>query len=261
MDTTDSVNTKRIPFERSAAYPAINLKDAIDAMEQLRKNLGVSGKYSRESAAQGLGYLGVSGASARKVAALVHYGLLIREGNTYRQSLLATRIALALTDDEKLGAIRESAKCPKLFNNLIEQLEGQALPAMLPNLLSRDYSINEKVSKDVAEVFRQSIEFAGLLNNGIVSTDADSGSTRSVDDQFNIRQRQTGTLDGPAPPSQVDRSLVASIDYPLPSGVVISFPMAYGRQLALGKFADALQEFEIKVEEIIKSASVEDGDD
>jgi len=71
--------------ERSQAYPLINLSSAIEKVIKLHNSLG-TGPYSRETVARGLGYTGLNGKSQRVVAALVHYGFLIRKGNIYESS-------------------------------------------------------------------------------------------------------------------------------------------------------------------------------
>ena len=78
--------------ERSVAYPGIPLEEAVAAALSLRTALGKAA-FSREDAANALGYKGVSGASSVKVASLVHYGILNRTGNTYVLSELSERIS------------------------------------------------------------------------------------------------------------------------------------------------------------------------
>ena len=61
--------------ERSTSYPSISLERAINFVEKMRKTVG-PGPYDRQIALEGLGYAGVSGASASKIASLIHFGLL-----------------------------------------------------------------------------------------------------------------------------------------------------------------------------------------
>src|SRR3989344_7629034 len=134
----------------NSRYPVTDLKSAIQKTDDLRKRLG-SGPYSRLEAAKALDYRGVSGASSTMVAALVHFGLLSRVHNTYKQSSLANRILIPTSDYDKKMAIAEAVKTPKLYRLLISNFKGTALPTLLPNVLFHSYNINEKVSKKVAK--------------------------------------------------------------------------------------------------------------
>jgi hypothetical protein len=81
------VNTPK--KERSHAYPVMALADALTRISNINENLGLQGRYNRETIATGMGYSGLSGTSARAVAALAQYGLLDREKDQYSLSRLA----------------------------------------------------------------------------------------------------------------------------------------------------------------------------
>src|SRR5262245_60795254 len=77
---------------RSRAYPALSLCEAVDVLRQL---MGVFGfrDGDRDSIARKLGHSsGLSGVAGRKVAALVHFGLLERRESRYRVTALAQHI-------------------------------------------------------------------------------------------------------------------------------------------------------------------------
>ncbi len=167
VDQIASEATIKKQQERSTAYPAIDLESAIEYASLIKKNLG-SGPYSRSSVAVGMGYQGITGASAPKAAALVYYGLLVRSGEVYSLSALADRILIETSAEDKQLAIVEAINSPKLFNALIAKYRNSALPTLLSNILVREYGITEKASQDVVKMFRSSLEFAGLLKNGII---------------------------------------------------------------------------------------------
>ena len=75
--TENTVNKKHT--ERSSPYPSSNLETAIEDVATLRERLG-KGPYSREEAAQALGYKGVNGISASRIASCGYFGLLSRSG-------------------------------------------------------------------------------------------------------------------------------------------------------------------------------------
>ncbi len=164
--------------ERSVAYPGNALLQAVENASVLRNALG-KGPYGREEACIALGHKGVSGAAATKIATLVHFGLLNRYGNTYSQSELAERINHPLSDTDRTVAIAESAKMPKLYKDLVQQFAGQALPTQLANLLIRK-GVSAKVSKTVAEDFKITMEFAGLLVNGVLIGDVDLSEVKQA---------------------------------------------------------------------------------
>lgn len=153
--------------ERSVAYPGVSLGDAVQYAAKLKESLG-SGPYSREEAARAMGHVKLTGPAARKVAALAHYGLLERTGSVYRQSKLALVILAPVSDIEKENAIKQAAVTPRLFQKLCEKFNNQALPTLLSNILARE-GIGMKVSEEVANIFRETMEFAGLLVNGVLT--------------------------------------------------------------------------------------------
>ncbi|MBI1984940.1 MAG: hypothetical protein HYS60_02400 [Candidatus Wildermuthbacteria bacterium] len=168
-NTTIESVIKRKSRERSVAYPSLNLESAVDSVAKLRSALG-KGPYSREDAAKALGYSGLSGASARAVAALVHYGLLERNGNTYFTSELSEEIVHP-TDDtgmKKLRALVMAARTPRLFERLISKFQSQSLPGLLENILMRE-GVSSGSAKEAATTFKETLQYAGLLKNGVVS--------------------------------------------------------------------------------------------
>lgn len=151
---------------RSKAYPSISLGVAVQKIEQFNKSLGSVGYYARQKVAEGIGYKGLSGASSRAIAALVHYGLLDRKKDTYALSELAKRIVLPKIDGDRETAIKEALIEPALFRELIQQYEGAELPGLLSNILTTpQYGINPRVKDDAAEVFKSSLAYAGVLKD------------------------------------------------------------------------------------------------
>ena len=167
--TENTVNKKHT--ERSSPYPSSNLETAIEDVATLRERLG-KGPYSREEAAQALGYKGVNGISASRIASCGYFGLLSRSGSTYSMSELAERILNYTSNEEKNKAIVEACETPALYNKLLQSYAEQALPQMLENILSRNYGISSKAAETAARVFRESATFAGRLENGVIRTDS-----------------------------------------------------------------------------------------
>lgn len=168
---------------RSAAYPAITLEEALKRLENLKTRLGLNGSFNRETVATGIGYRSVSGASARSVAALVHYGLLDRDKDNYTISEIGTNWLLPSDDHVRPRIEKEAAVKPKLFYQLFSEYNGQVLPKLLSNRLVTQYSIQSNVASEVVKLFRDTLRFAGLLDdNDVVISESQTPPKQSAKD-------------------------------------------------------------------------------
>ncbi len=157
---------------RSRAYPALPLRDAIEVLHKLVQKLG-RGARDRNAIAQALDYAsGASGAAVRRIASLVHYGLLQREKGLYRPTGLADSI-LSEPDDEKLKeALRQSFLHPALFLEIVDGcLEEGRIPRLLAQSLSA-YRIASNARGEVARLFMDSGQFARVFDaHGVFEQD------------------------------------------------------------------------------------------
>ncbi len=157
------------PTPRSKAYPAIPLDEALTLTSTLLDALG-SHPATRADIASELGYESSEGGVAgRKIAALVHYGLLERRRGRYTPTPLAEQAIHPRSDAERDAARREALRSPQLFRTLLEHYgrgddAAVSLPAQLEAILSRDHGITRRASGHAADVFRRSARFAGLLD-------------------------------------------------------------------------------------------------
>lgn len=182
MDNNDK---KQKNIERSIAYPALTLESAIAMALKLRDGLG-KGPYSREEAAKAAGYSGISGASARAIAALVHYGLIERNGNTYSQSQNTEEILFPIDDTgfTKKQAIINAARTPKLFEKMIERFKGQSLPGLLENIFMKE-GIAKNSAKEASLTFKETLQYSGILINGVIVLDSsENNTTNNPDNTF-----------------------------------------------------------------------------
>lgn len=160
---------KTTPTPRSKAYPAIPLDEALTLTSTLLDALG-SHPATRADIASELGYESSEGGVAgRKIAALVHYGLLERRRGRYTPTPLAEQAINPRSDAERDTARREALRSPQLFHTLLEHYDrgedgAVSLPAQLEAILSRDHGITRRASGQAADVFRRSARFAGLLD-------------------------------------------------------------------------------------------------
>ena len=163
---------------RSKAYPSLDLQAAVKKVESMARNLG-KGSFTREEITLAMGYKGVSGASARAVAALVHYGLLDRRKDEYVLSDLGHAIAYPTDPEAKSNAIKKAVLKPAIIKEITEQYSGQSLPdkQFLANILTGErYGINPRQKDEVASIIISSLEFAGDLDPMALS-DNDSNET------------------------------------------------------------------------------------
>ena len=167
---------------RGPNTPAESLPSAIQLLQQVRDRLGF-GAASRETVAEALGYRTVNGTSRRKIAALSHFELLARNGSVYRISELGKQILVPRDEAEHRLALAMAARKPALYQKLVARYEGHPIPAMLPNILVREFGILPQTSEDVSRTFRETMEFAGLLRNGLLLTEAEFLAARTVDGQ------------------------------------------------------------------------------
>lgn len=223
---------------RSSAYPAHNISEVIEAVEKLYKNLG-KGPFNRDSVAIALGYKGLSGASAIKISACIQFGLLNKSGNTYFVADLAKRILTPTSEEEKENAILESLRTPSLYGALISEYEGQALPTMLPNILSRNYGILESSAKKAAEVFQESLEFGGILKDGVLQ----KPNKQKI--ESNEEEAVRGTTNSKQNPSEVPNTpkskTFEEIEIPIPGvNAKIVLGKEYMFSLSMGQLAEGI---------------------
>lgn len=187
------VDKKKV--ERSTSYPSMNIEEAFTRLVQLKDSMGLSGNYKRETVAKGIGYNTITGTSARSVAALVHYGLLVRDKDTYSISPNGRRFLIPTDDNDQPAAIREAALRPKLFEQLFSEYEGQVLPKLIGNILANKYGVQEKVAPTVVKIFESSMTYAGLLGaNGLLANEVESNAKDKIPSKVDDLQ----TEDDPA---------------------------------------------------------------
>jgi len=156
--------------ERGPKAPVTSLPEALELLKLVRDRIGFA-EASRETVAEALGHTSLNGTSKRKIAALSHFDLISRSGGgAYRISDLGRRILMPTDSGEHSQAIAEAAMRPSMYAKLFARYDGHVLPLMLPNVLAREFKVLPQSSEQVAQNFRESAEFAGLLRNGILSS-------------------------------------------------------------------------------------------
>lgn len=242
-----SESTRKIKRERSSAYPAISIEEAIDLSGKLINSYSKS-PFSRQLAVQGIGYGTITGTSAPKIAALVHYGLLTRSSNTYKNSELASRILDLVSEEDKRKAILIAVIKPKLFASLINEYSGQAVPNLLKNILVSQYKIGRKVADKVAKNFKDSVEYAGLYVNGVIS-EIPGGLEESniLSSQDNIFESKPLVVSQQEPEGSVNTTNNEFSSVTLPSGVIIQYPEDLKYFFHTGEFTKQIKDLDTSI--------------
>lgn len=246
MGVKENAQTGKEREERGPKTPGVPLGAALQLLRQVRDGVGF-GRAGRETVVKALGYNSLNGRSNRVLAALIHFGLLERSGEAAVQiSSLGKQVLLPRDDVETRKALLEAASRPTLYKKLFARFQGHGLPALLPNILVREFGVLPSSSEEVAKVFRDSMTDAGLLRNGVLHAELEAGG-ESVDESSasaGLTESAEG-VEGAEEPSRVDSPTprggeaaakpgggiqrytipldrmgrIASIDIPLPVGV------------------------------------------
>lgn len=208
---------------RGRAYPGHPLAQAVDFLERVYSQLG-DGPFSRNAIADAMGQR-LSGSAMVKIGALTHFGLLVQRSGVYEVSDLGHSILYPRTSDERTESLATAARNPSLYLELFNRYEGKALPKLLSNILMRELGVASKSAEKCADLFRESVEFAGLLNNGILLD-----NPNSITDSPNHGSSAT-------PMSMIDRDLPPHIASSKPLNLegdrVFSMPLSGRRVVSL----------------------------
>lgn len=108
---------------RSPNYPQFGLNDAIRRAAQVFEKERQH-QMPKDVLAKHLGYGGLNGASLGAISALLKYGLVEQQGESYRVADRALAILHPRSEAEKAEALRAAALSPALFAELAEQFKG-----------------------------------------------------------------------------------------------------------------------------------------
>jgi hypothetical protein len=144
--------------------------------------------------------LGLTSASARswtyRLSTAREFGLVEKGGRGDDAKIQVTDLFMAYahptSDAEKRATLMQIVLKPTLYGKLLARYKGAPKPDVtgLANLLWREHGLLQTVKEQAAEAFLSSIEFAGLVTNGIVNINATTPTGAAL-----------GNADSPAPPS------------------------------------------------------------
>jgi hypothetical protein len=153
---------------RSPAYPAVDLAEALQKAEALRKEAGRN-EVHVEVAMGAMGFAPKSGWGMAVLSALLKYGLLDDEGKGETRKVKLTSLALEiLLDDrpdspERIERLKRAALLPAIHKEIWDRYQG-ALPGdgTLRVYLRRDRRFGDSAADEVTKVFRSTVAYARL---------------------------------------------------------------------------------------------------
>lgn len=254
----ETAQQKKRSVHRSPAYPSISLEKAIPLAEKLNEKFS-DDPFSRDNAVVELG-LKKGGTAFRKIAALVQYGLISRKGSSYSITPLTKQIIFPGDDETiKQSAIKNAAKSPKLYKGLILSYQGKQLPTALHHRLITSEGFNQSFAEEVAKDFKKTMEFAGILKNGIMDNLEDVNVSQSPEMEEEIPFE--GKSDKPRiGETKMKQHLGDGVPFPLGPDVIVTLSEKLVRDITMGKFGDrfakALETLEkLGKEEVNESSS------
>lgn len=166
MNTEErSVKVKR-KVHRSPNYPSLSLGEAIDRVRQIY-DAEKRTPAGADTILAHLGYKPGVGPGVRALSALRQYGLLEERGGLDRISDSAFHIlTLSEGSPDRVTALRDAARQPALFRQLLEYYNGQ-LPSdvNLRDHLIKMHSFNPESVATFIKTFRETVELAKLYPN------------------------------------------------------------------------------------------------
>jgi hypothetical protein len=175
---------------RSPNYPALNLDQAVGALERLfaaEKRTPVD----NNTAALALGFKALSGPARVAIGALRQYGLIEKTATgTMRVSDLAVRI-LHGTPEDKRAALSEAALTPPLFQELYADRADGSEGAIASYLVTKK-EFHPDGARKAARAFRETMALAGGSASGY------NGSRVAEEPEDTVAQEQVqNALDKP----------------------------------------------------------------
>lgn len=152
--------------ERSRSFPVLDLGTAYEVLVRRLAGLGTA-KVERDALAKILGYSSAGGGiAARKISALVQYGILDYRDGLYELSSRAHRIqSFRVGTKDFLAAARVALEKPALFRSILSRYRPVGrIPEALAQVLTDHYGITARASEEAETVFVRSALFAEVLD-------------------------------------------------------------------------------------------------
>jgi hypothetical protein len=178
---------------RSPAYPAISLKEAVERVKALYDQ-DKTAVVPMDTAGKHIGFAKAHGQALMFLSALRKFGLVEYPSDG---RVMVTRRAVDIltfpdSHERKLKAIHDAALSPSIYAKLFEKYRESGLPSdeAIGAELIADSGFNPTAVGPFLKDFRESLEYAGLLSNGVLSLSR--GESESGDNGREEREEPTG---------------------------------------------------------------------
>ncbi|MGA2585114.1 MAG: hypothetical protein ABSG31_17715 [Tepidisphaeraceae bacterium] len=155
---------------RHTAYPYYTLPKSLELAGIVNELGGTNGEVQKSLLAHSMKVEEDSPTLAGVLGAAKLY-LLVEGRGSFRLTEIAKQYFHPTSDSDRRLAMLKMIKGPPLFDSLIEQFDGQKLPApeMLANILHRNHSIAPSWRVRAASLFLSTLQFADVIDStGVV---------------------------------------------------------------------------------------------
>jgi hypothetical protein len=160
--------------ERSPAYPAVGLREAVERVKKLIAKDGKAGT-SPHLVATHIGFASAHGAAMSVVAALKKFGLIETSGDRLVPTQRAIEIDnLPESDPRRIQAIKDAALSPPIYKELVDQHRESGFPAdeTLQSELATYKGFNRNAVVGFVKDFKDTLNFAGLSDISELKSEA-----------------------------------------------------------------------------------------
>lgn len=158
--------------QRSPNYPTVGLREAIDRVKRFVTANGKAGAMPA-IAAKLIGFATAHGQAYSVLSALKKFGLLEeKDGRVFPTQRAMEIVSLPEADPRRLKAIRDAAISPTIYSELLEEYRDTNIPndETLAGELVAYKAFNPNGVKEFLKAFRETIEFSGLSDLGVLGS-------------------------------------------------------------------------------------------
>lgn len=160
----ESEKTRKVRLKSGRMFPRRNLEEAISFIREVSHKCGTN-NINMDVLKSAMGVIKRSEVFEKNFTSAKQYNLLeINKDNRVNLTALAKEILFPTSEQHARKAIHECFKAPSLFEEIIDNFKGTILPPTLPNILFKDYGIENAYKDDAFNNFYSSGKFAGLID-------------------------------------------------------------------------------------------------
>lgn len=167
-------NQERASKPRSKEYPAVKLEEAISFVAKF-KDYPTGKPIGYTAAAKECGVSPSTKSFRYTISTAKQFGLIsTAAGLTFTLLESAYRLVRPTENDAALQQLKlECFRNPKLYAELIDEYEGRSVPSVgiIENLMVNYHSIMPAVAKKAAQVFVDTANEVGAIQNGVLCMD------------------------------------------------------------------------------------------